>query len=92
MTREQLHEVRMIATVACVPVSGRRQAISHGNHWVLVVYNICSDEVMVGEGMGASLSTGNMRTTAAIIRLLGQHIGMIALGGLVASRGWTSAV
>ena len=35
---------------------------------------------MVGEGLNADLSTGNMRTIAAILRLLGKHIGMIAGG------------
>jgi hypothetical protein len=82
LTTEEHANIGILVAIVNIPLSGKSEARVDGNHWALVLYNLCTEEVMVGEGLNANLHSANMRMCAAMLRTIGEMIRPGARRGL----------
>lgn len=75
MTPDEQSRIKMLVTIAFLPLSKyKTPAVADGNHWCVLVYNIDTETVMVGEGLGMDLTNVSLQYAAALLRVIGRRL------------------
>ena len=67
-------EVRFFLAMVHVPLVGKPSALSPCNHYAVLLLDLQSNALMLGEGLKASVNSPEMRNYAAILRMLAERI------------------